>query len=655
MNFNRKMVDFQVLTMSSIVSEIKRYLYNWSRPEMNENGSQDNNKGTSTEVVMNVYEKYFVKLTETSWKGEKQTLECLEKIMKNVEKYVYQVVKGYVQSGKSQLMIYYATWIATQHNMNVVIMLRNQTADIKSLANKFRNFKTEKNIKNIEIIKFANYYNVIDFEDLVDKFRESGKIFIILGNSEQLSKMNEIIAEGNVNPFAMCIDELDLNEKDSSTSFQREFEKMKSSGMISHCLGVTGTALPVIFKKISTLTNKQIISLDAPLNYRGIHNITFTEIDIENVDIVKNTMLNMLKSKYAFFDKENKKHPAILLIKDERVKANQIEMQNEILKDKKISKNWATIVYNGDGVFVSYPNGEINNLKNKSINYALQKIKNEFSENIRYIAIISGDMANRGLSFVSEDYNWHLTHMIMCARESSSGTNLTQYARLCGCYNDDIPLEMFTSNEIARELFAYDILQEKCLDQCEDLTMDTESLKTRLEKMKLTPDAMVRRPIDFRVKLKYNSISNYDKIMCGMKVEAKNIQEAVEKLTLEEKEIPVLMIKETVSNKEFNKENCDIIKNKIKEAGVKNGIRIIQELKNSLHKNPKFVTKDRENYKFMIGNKNGKIAVYQKLVQPSKMKYNQLYIFETPNGIYSARNLDKEDLEEIFQSFSLKL
>jgi hypothetical protein len=87
--------------MSLIVSQIKRALYNWSRPEMSENSSNvDNNKSCGTDDITNDYYKYFVNsfsVKDSSWKGEKQTLDCLEKIMKTVDKHAFTVVKGFLQ------------------------------------------------------------------------------------------------------------------------------------------------------------------------------------------------------------------------------------------------------------------------------------------------------------------------------------------------------------------------------------------------------------------------------------------------------------------------------------------------------------------------------------------------------------------------------
>lgn len=604
---------------------------------------QENRDKCSGDNYKNKYHKYFARMTETSWKGEKQTLDCLEKIMDKEKDYL--VVKGSIQSGKSSLMIYYSAWNADNSDDNIVIMLRNQTTDIKSLSNKFRKFKKEKNIKNLEIIPFTDYYNTFDIEDVVDKFNETRKIFIILGNSEQLKKLN--IIEG-IKPFKMLIDELDLNEKEETTEFYKQFNRLENSGKITKILGVTGTALPIFFKRIRTLSKDQVICLESALNYKGIHNITFTEIDIKDNNIIEKTFLKLLKSNFAFFDKDGNKHPCIVLVKDERVKANQMQLMNNLHENDDIKKNYVVIVYNGDGISFKMPgNKEVVIPKNASINDALQKIKDLKDESIKYIAIISGDLASRGLSFVSNDYGWHLSHMILCARDCSTGSTLIQNNRLAGCYSDDIPLEMFTSPEIQKEMFAYDTLQERCVERCEDPLIDSEKLDACLSKMKLDEKCVVRRPIDLKVKIKYDTISNYDKIVCGEKIDSNTIEEAVEIVTKNYGEKPRVYVKEICSTEIFNKENCNKIKQQMKDKGYKT-FRVIDNKRICVLKNPEFSTKTYTNVDVMICNKNNTICYYIK--EKQELSYNDLFLFQTPKGIFLARNTgNKEELEKSFK------
>jgi len=648
---------------------IKPFMYDWTKKmfgpttsEIGQNVKVQNEKGCGDD-----YDNYYRFFTcrESSWKGETETIECLKKVMSKVSEYVYLVVVGYVQSGKSQLMIYYSAWMAKEHNMNIIIMLRNQTVDVRSLSRKIVKFKKERKLTNadIEVISFAKQFTISGLEEMHQKFCERKKIFIILGNSDQLRKINDIIIYGNENempikPFCLVIDELDLNEKQEATKFYTEFNKIKGSGFISSVLGVTATALPVMFRRLQELKSDQIIRLQAPMNYRGINNIDFTTIDIKEIDINKKVMKRILKTKYnSFKDKDGNIHPTILLIKDERIKTNQLEMRDHLLFDPKIKKHYCMLVWNGDGMYISLPSRTTIFAKNLNINDALQNIKDlKYGKVPERIAIISGDLANRGQSFVSTDYSWHLTHMIMSASNGSSGTNLIQYTRLCGCYNDDIHLNLFTSDEIQKELYAYDYYQNQVVEECGEI-VDQQELKVMLPKMKLKKECVIVRPIDNHIKLKYSRISNYDSKMCGEKIKAKNSKEAIEKVEKDYgvKNVRVYMRKAN-SNLIFDKEGIKKAKKILKKENF-NSIRTIKpEWSKYLYKNPEHVTKTYKDADVLISEKNGKIVYYYR-DDDTELNYGEWFLFETPQGIYLAQSTDdKNELKNLFQGhYQIKL
>lgn len=632
----------------SITSFIKRYVHQWTAPEkisVGNNTSSPNNKSSGND--MDEIDEYFYRPSlESSWKGEKQTIECLRKIIKKIEKYCYLVVIGYIQSGKSSLIIYYSTWMIN-NDMNVIIMTRNNIEDCESISSKLKKFKREKSI-DFEVIDFSKQNKFLDEDDMIEKFNSKRKIFIIGGNSIQLKKINKIVDENDINPFVMCIDELDLNEKNDGTKFQIEFNKLKQSGKIAHVLGVTGTGLPVIFKKVDILTNQQIISLERPLNYKGIHNINFTNIDVKNDNIVENILERMLETSYAFFDKNADKAPPIVLIKDEYIKINQVQMMNNLRQNSRIKEKFSFIIHNGDGIIIEIPekfNLEIKVKKSSSINKALQILKDR-CRNIEYIAIISSNLAGRGLSYVSEDYSWHLSHMILIPSSGSTGTNIVQSCRLAGCYQDDIHLEMFTSREIMTELFAYDNLQEKCVEKCEECLMDEEELKSTLEKIILNKNCVPRRAIDNNLRLKYKIISNnYDKLMCGNKIDSIDIVSAKQKIFEECGIYPKIFLVEKNTSIPFNEENCKIEKKKFKDRGYKK-IHTIKE-KIWLIKNPEFMTKCHQNVDVMITQNNGFICFYIK--KKIEINHGDLFLYQTPYGIFSAISTsgNKEDLLKV--------
>lgn len=321
------------------------------------------------------------------------------------------------------------------------------------------------------------------------------------------------------------------------------------------------------------------------------------------------------------------------------------------------------LVWNGDGMYISLPGRTTIFAKNLNINDALQNIKDlKYGKVPERIAIISGDLANRGQSFVSTDYSWHLTHMIMSASNGSSGTNLIQYTRLCGCYNDDIHLNLFTSDEIQKELYAYDYYQNQVVEECADI-VDQQELKILITKMKLKKECVMVRPIDNRIKLKYQCVSNYDSKMCGEKIEAKNYKEAIEKVKKDYKselkengqKEPTLYVKEYNSTMDFNEDNIKKAKKILKTNGFEHIHVIKLEKHKTLHKNPQFVTNSYKKADVMIANKNDKIVYYAK--EQDELEYGEWFIFQSPQGIYLAQSTqDKNELENLFDGhYQIKL
>lgn len=221
-----------------------------------------------------------------------------------------------------------------------------------------------------------------------------------------------------------------------------------------------------------------------------------------------------------------------------------------------------------------------------------------------------------------------------------------QYTRLCGCYNDDIPLELFTSNEIQKELFAYDYLQESIVEKCEQV-IETTKLKETLTKLKLKPECIVRRPIDTKMKLKFQNLSNYDNIMRGEKLPVKTLKEAKEYVQQEYQAQARVYIKENPLKIRFTENNIRNAKVQLKNKGFKS-IQVINDKRlQSLYKNPEFVTKTHKNVDIMISENNGYISLFIK----NRIKINpgDLFLFQTPQGTYLAKSGSQEDLEEMFK------
>jgi hypothetical protein len=79
--------------------------------------------------------------------------------------------------------------------------------------------------------------------------------------------------------------------------------------------------------------------------------------------------------------------------------------------------------------------------------------------NFKYsvVVIIAGDKADRCLSFVSDDYELHLTHQFYLANERTCASDLQQSIRICGVFNDNIKPKLYVPKCLT------DLIKSTCL------------------------------------------------------------------------------------------------------------------------------------------------------------------------------------------------
>ena len=101
-----------------------------------------------------------------------------------------------------------------------------------------------------------------------------------------------------------------------------------------------------------------------------------------------------------------------------------------------------------------YGHGQFHFMKHWTIQKALQAIKDDafYKTNPVRISIISGCLAQRGVSFVSEDYEWHLTDEYYSRFCLDTGENLVQSLRLLGNYKKRTQLKLWTTDVIWKEM-----------------------------------------------------------------------------------------------------------------------------------------------------------------------------------------------------------
>ena len=101
-----------------------------------------------------------------------------------------------------------------------------------------------------------------------------------------------------------------------------------------------------------------------------------------------------------------------------------------------------------------------------SISEVLQLLKDDSDHNHKHICIIAGHLAARGISFVSSDYQWHLTDQYIHPAKSTHGENLLQSLRILGCYKDNIELNLWCAKETWNDILEQYSVLDKIVNGC---------------------------------------------------------------------------------------------------------------------------------------------------------------------------------------------
>ena len=341
----------------------------------------------------------------------------------------YQLLTGQVQSGKTIEIINYCYWSIYEQRKSVLVVFQNIKYDIQQFNFRLQNFN-----KNVKELRPLYAYTIDDFDN------STPKLYVALGNYLQIGKCLNIIDI----EFNMCLDEADLLVKSGNrkTEIEKVFHPLKRRA--SHILGVTATNLAILFHEES-LSNIKILS--TPQDYHGYDKLNKIAIP-SNIIIGRNLA----------YESFNSKETGLMLHIEKHRKNDQLMLSDELHKEY---PTILFIVYNGDGIYLfphrlrrtitggDYPDEHIFNYRRKiTISALLQKVK---ESEIKKISIISGRMAGRGVSFVSEDFQFHITDQLYLPSSSIHDESMAQHLRILGRYQE-CQLNLYTKKSIINKL-----------------------------------------------------------------------------------------------------------------------------------------------------------------------------------------------------------
>ena len=435
--------------------------------------------------------------------------------LKNQKKFV---IKGLVQSGKTEYMICLMLYMLTS-GKSVVMIVRNIEDDRVQFCKRFEEFKK----------KYQDHFE--DFKDifLIDnvlkykKYDERPSIYLLLDNQSNIKKMNEILLKTDVR-YVTIFDEADF--VDSGNGIKAKYYdilKVRSSKIF----WVSATIMDMLLKE-EGISGDNIIFLNPSdkKNYKGIINNRIKMITIPSskyVGSVNDDVFECNPYFYSFLEEYKLKegfkvsslrdsraerindyyHPRICLVN----LSHCIEpLEKAQLKIGMDYPELSVIVYNSPGLVFQKGSKRIRGEDVNCCNVSsfLQYLKDGGEEHT-HIIIMSGYMAGRGISFVSEDYKWHLTDEYMVVSKTADEPELIQKVRLQGIYRDDIPLTLYTTEDAQKDLLKASYRIEELSKACKD---NLEESKKLLTEIPISKEKFTKRDMTKNVSAKMNKVNH---------------------------------------------------------------------------------------------------------------------------------------------------
>lgn len=434
----------------------------------------------------------------------------------------YFIVKGHVQSGKTNFLLTVAFYYYFK-NRDIVIVLRNHVDDIEQLKSRLEEYMIDMNIylqsyKNIPLI------NIYTNKDI--KKKQGPGIILCLANPSQLKTINETMKGSD---FILIIDEIDSVDSGLKNKTCNLLQELKDKS--NKIFAVSATVLDPSFRE--DVQSNNVIILTKPENYWGIDTFQFNILEYSAIasnkitdDILDNddNIGDFLEDEhYPFYiDLYNEYHPWICLFKLGRT----IQPQKNLFKyiKKNYSDKYSIILYNGTSVKIYDKEQTIKN-NNIGISSAIQHLKDQGVRKHPRIIIITGENGGRGISFVSKDYGqclkkntlgWHLTDEYLLFSHTTHIPELLQGCRLCVIKKDNIPLTLHTTDKIKNDIIKGYYLQEELIDrarlsnQGDNISLLSESLSSLLINKKKVPKRKITKTTKYKLNITLNHDSGWD-------------------------------------------------------------------------------------------------------------------------------------------------
>jgi hypothetical protein len=410
------------------------------------------------------------------------------------------LTKGKIQSGKSRFMLIMGLLLSSL-GMTTVFVLRAYNEDRKQLHDNFLSMKLDSESKGIYFPFGMEYGN--------KKCKARFRCLAVLSNASQLKRVLLL------SHIALIIDEVDAVDSLDAAKVVVLKQLQEKAGFV---MGVSATILDALCK--NDVSSSQMFTLPAPLTgYKGLNAIQFVAIqgeysgtDKKPIFREENADLNKWLHEYERhvpFVVDGKQYPHMGLVTVSRSIEGMKSIQEQIreldivtllhtgeeLRFCMDGEFKVPLLYKKDGVERVFWKGTVEagwtvQRAKPSLRSCIQYLKQYGVEQFPRILIISGDLAGRGLSFTSEDHEWHLTEQFFVCSDSCDEPELLQKIRLIGRYQDELPLTLYTTEAIWSDLQKADLHVEEIWSRTQSSALSSQKA---MEQMSLHQSKFTKR------------------------------------------------------------------------------------------------------------------------------------------------------------------
>ncbi len=384
------------------------------------------------------------------------------------------VIDGDIQSGKTKTMLSYCI-CSILHKRKCIVIVRNFTEDCLQLINAINvmsaahnEFLTGKNL-------LIGRYQAVGVKD-IDRWIHGKQynILVLMANTTQLSHAVKNIIEFE-QQYSLFVDEADaiMNTVVSKKEMNvyNLMHTINNQSLLSFFISATNY---LNWFKSGTCTSR-FFKVKHHQDYKGIKHLDFERLPSykkkkESTSIFQRSQLLL----YVLLNLTDRpvynNHPTILLAKCSHLVVHQNEFIETLSYMVDLNQKWIGIAYNGNGILMynksfkhnvtfdkfvgKYIGNGTVSFKGMGIMSALSYLKKHWNKECSRIVIVAGNLANRCINFMDNEYEWHITDEYLDPSETAQCVDLIQSLRICGIHKPEYttPLKVWCNLNVQENI-----------------------------------------------------------------------------------------------------------------------------------------------------------------------------------------------------------